>query len=50
VRNETQTRRSFFATFRETFFSPKKTFFLANRRGAGWRPVAADEVEMRGEI
>jgi hypothetical protein len=31
-------------------FRAKKTFFLANRRGAGWRPVAADEVEMRGEI
>jgi hypothetical protein len=49
VRHETQTPRSFFATFRETFRA-KKTFFLANRRGAGWRPVAADEVEMRGEI
>jgi hypothetical protein len=41
--------RSLFATFRETFRA-KKTFFFANRRGAGWRPVAADEVEMRGEI
>jgi MFS family permease len=49
VRHATQTPRSFFATFRETFRA-KKTFFLANRRGAGWRPVAADEVEMRGEI
>jgi MFS family permease len=49
VRHETQTRRSFFATFFESFRA-KKTFFFANRRGAGWRPVAADEVEMRGEI
>jgi hypothetical protein len=49
VRHATQTPRSFFATFRESFRA-KKTFFFANRRGAGWRPVAADEVEMRGEI
>lgn len=34
-------------SFRESFREMSDVFF-AKRRGAGWRPVAADEVEMRG--